>query len=584
MMRIKVFFTALTAVVILAAASILWLSKPVPEPVVSTVSPRMDPERAFANTRALCENYPMRSIVHPDNKRAAAWLQEELALLGLETGTQEFASWKGEILAESLLNVYGISRGAEKPDEIIVITSHLDIPEFVYQGAADAGADVGIILELARVFSREEHARTIVFLFTNNEEYGMQGACTFVNEFAEMDSVVAVLAMDYMNMGEMDHIFVRFAGLQKGYTPLWLRELTVAAAAVEGPVRSTDPFMEWVDRAVTIASTDTGMFLRAGYPAVNINTRAVDIEWQREIYHSREDTIEKLELATFAVYGYTAERILRSLDEMPVVPEEGMTYFKYNGRYLPGWVITALHLLLFVPFFAVLAVDFRQAGFAAGDLGRRDVLRVLFIFLAGAAGYILLKILPATPLMIRFPLYPATQKDTVLYHPQYLPVLLVLAAAVITGLILFKVVMPRVAPAGIGNVSDGAAGHRMMLFLLAILILAVWAEGSGFAAAIFFVLPAYLWPWVKPSAGLSRRLFNLLLVLVSGTVFFVFIYIFATTYQVGVMWWYILLAAAFGLFSPKVVLVFLTSAALLSVMGGIATRRDTAVNHRAATG
>ncbi|MEW5785192.1 MAG: M20/M25/M40 family metallo-hydrolase [Bacillota bacterium] len=563
---------ALTAVGLIAAAAVTWLSRPVTQPYLSATLLQFETERAYANIEELCLSYPERSIFHPDNREAAAWLKNRLAALGLETGTQEFNSWAGDKPAENLLNVYGISRGTVKPEEMIVITSHFDIPAFVYQGAADAGSDIGIILELARIFASEEHNRTILFLFTNNEEYGMQGARNFIEQFADMEQVKAVLSMDYMNMGEMNYILARFMGLQKGYTPLWLRELTLAAAGAESPVRSTDPFMEWVDRSVTIASTDAGMFLRAGYPTVNITTRAIDLERQRLLYHSREDTVEKLEPATITAYGRAAERILRGLDEIPVLPAGEMSYFKYGHQYLPGWVITFLQLLLFAPFFAVLAVDFRLAAPAALGASRREIVRAGLLFAAGTAGYLLLRLLPLTGAMVRYPLYPATQKDPVLYHPQYLPAVLVLLTVLLTGLVLFKVVYPRLT-AMPQNQEAAEAGRRWVLLLLAVLVLVIWAEGSGFAAVTFFLLPAYLWIWIKPASRLPRRILNLALAVLGGAVFFAFIYIFTTTYQIGVTWWYILLAAACGLFSYKVVLVFLAAAALLITMSGIAARR-----------
>lgn len=575
-MRGKIFLITLLCTALLIALAAALFNAPVPKPAVTGRLPQMDPRRAYENIENFVTRFPQRSIYHPQNREAALWLEDQLKQLGLHTVTQEFNSWAGDRLAEGLLNVYGMSIGSKYPAEIILVTTHLDIPEFVYQGAADAGSDAGIILELARVFSRENHARTIIYLFTNNEEYGMQGAVTFVEQFQGIGRVRAVLAMDYMNMGELDYILVRFTGLQKGFTPLWLREMAVAAASQEGPVRSIDPFMEWVERAVTIASTDTGVFLRAGIPAVNLTSRAIDLDWQRRIYHSTADTFDKIELDTVAAYGRTAEKILRSMDEMETIPAGGMTYFKYSpARYLPGWTVTMMQLLLFAPLGAVVAADRRRQAGRLGRGFRRSGLKALFLFLSGATGYLVLRLLPGTNLMVRYPLYPATQKDPVLYNPQYLPALLVLAAMLVIGLLLLKGVYPRLARSPERySAAEGEAARWWILLLLGLLALTVWAEGSGFAAAIFFLLPAYLWPWVKPAAGVPRRLFNLLLALAGGTIFFVFISIFAATYQIGVMWWYIMLASAFGLFSPKVVLVFLASTALLIATADLGLRRS----------
>ncbi len=569
LMRGKVFILTLLVVLGLIFGGGYFLSEPVPEPPVYEEELAIDHERAYENIRYLCENFPNRDIFSEDNRLAVAWLKERLNALGLETGTMEFDAWAGEEKVEGLENVYGISRGTAHPEEIIIVTSHVDIPEFVYQGAADAGSDVGIILELARVFSEEEHARTLLFLFTNNEEYGMWGAYHFAREYEDIDKVVAVLGMDYMNMGEYGYTRVRFEGMQKGYTPLWLRELAVSSAEKEGTVRHVDPLMEWVERAVTIASQDVGMFLSAGVPAVNICSRAVDEEWQMEIYHTEEDTMEHIRLDTVEIYGNTAERILRSLDNAPEVQAGEMNYFKYNDRYLPGWVINTIQIMLFFPFFLLLGMEIRR-GYTANlsRALRRDGSRFLFILLSGLAGYFLLRFLPTTDLMVRYELYPATQKDPVLYEPQYIPVILVLVVILVVGFLLFRLVRPGFMRRDEGEFSGEMmeSGRWLLLFILAIVIIITWLEGSGFAAAIFFLLPAYLWPWIKPARSVPRRILNVILLLTGCAVFFAFVYIFATTYQVGVMWWYILLGAAFGLLSWKAVFVFLWGVSLLLAM------------------
>lgn len=576
--RKSLFLIALLIVILLVAAGIGLLSKPVLRAELYEGPLKLDADRAYENIRELCEGFPRRSIFREDNRLAAEWLQERLWELDMEIGILEFDSWVENTRITGMKNIYGISRGSVYPDEIIIVTSHYDIPDFVYQGAADAGSDVGIIMELARLFSGEKHRRTMMFLLTNNEEYALQGAYNFVQRYADIDKVVAVLAMDYMNMGEYDYTLVRFEGTATGYTPLWLREIAVEAAARSGAVEYADPFMEWVQRAVTIASTDTGMFLAAGIPAVNITTRATDLEWQRMIYHSEEDTMEHIRPETVAIYGQTAELILRSLDEMQAIPSESMLYYKYNGRYLPGWLINALQLLVFMPLFLILAFDFGKVKNNLQRVLRKSGLRTLFLFISGFAGYLVLLVLPLTELMVRYELYPATQKDPVLYNPQYIPVGIFLFTMVATGVIIFKLLKPRLYLSANNDENDKKdifmASRWLMLCLLAVLILVTWAEGSGFAGTIFLFLPAYLWPWiVYPSSGVKKVL-NLFLLIAGSAVFLVFIYIFATTYQVGVIWWYMLLAAAFGMFSIKAVTVFLWAVSLLLAMFPVALRGE----------
>jgi len=565
--RAKAFIISLLTVILLVFIGIVFFSKPIPEPPIYEGEPVMDHRRAYENIRELCESFPRRSIFHKDNRLAVKWLRMRLSELGLETGVHSFDSWSADEKVEGLENVYGISRGTTRPDEIIIVNSHLDIPEFVYQGAADAGSDVGIILELARVFSMEDHNRTFMFLFTNNEEYGMRGAYNFINDYEDIDQVAAVLVMDYMNMGDYGHTMLRFEGMQKGYTPLWLRELTATAAAREGNVRQAGPLMEWVQRSVTIATTDVGMFLSAGVPAVNIRTLAVDEKWQHEIYHTEKDTMEHIRLDTVELYGNTTERILRSLDTAPQIPPGEMNYFKYNDRYLPGWLINTIQIVLFFPFFLLLGIDLRQG--YADNLGlalRRVGLSFLFIFLSGMTGYLLLRFLPFTDLMYRNELVPSTPKDPILYAPQYVPVMLVIAAIVITAVILFKIVLPRISRLNEAEVSDGVynSSHWLLMFLLAVIIIITWVEGSGFAAVAFLPL-AWLWPWIISPAKLSRRILNIFLLLAWCPFFIAVVHVFAS-WDIGVMWWIFILSVASGLFSYKAVFVFLWAASLLLAM------------------
>ncbi len=82
-------------------------------------------------------------------------------------------------------NVVAYIKGSEKPDEIVVISAHLDHEgikdEDIYNGADDDGSGTVAILEIAEAFKMAEKAgsgpkRSILFLHVTGEEKGLLGS------------------------------------------------------------------------------------------------------------------------------------------------------------------------------------------------------------------------------------------------------------------------------------------------------------------------------------------------------------------------------------------------------------------------
>ncbi|WP_299060695.1 M28 family metallopeptidase [uncultured Polaribacter sp.] len=82
-------------------------------------------------------------------------------------------------------NVLGFIKGTEKPDEIVVISAHLDHEGVkngqVYNGADDDASGSMAILEIAAAFKKAEKAgkgpkRSILFLHVTGEEKGLLGS------------------------------------------------------------------------------------------------------------------------------------------------------------------------------------------------------------------------------------------------------------------------------------------------------------------------------------------------------------------------------------------------------------------------
>ncbi len=116
-------------------------------------------------------------------------------------------NYKSESEAIQSENVLAYIKGSEKPDEIVVISAHLDHEgikgEDIYNGADDDGSGTVAILEIAEAFKLAADKgygpkRSILFLHVTGEEKGLLGSryYTDIDPVFPLENTVANLNMD----------------------------------------------------------------------------------------------------------------------------------------------------------------------------------------------------------------------------------------------------------------------------------------------------------------------------------------------------------------------------------------------------
>jgi hypothetical protein len=97
-------------------------------------------------------------------------------------------------------NVVAEIPGTEKPDEVVIVSGHLDSWNSPgSQGANDNGTGTCVALEAARILSsvRAKPKRTVRFILWSGEEEGLLGSTGYVQlHAAELDKISAVLVDD----------------------------------------------------------------------------------------------------------------------------------------------------------------------------------------------------------------------------------------------------------------------------------------------------------------------------------------------------------------------------------------------------
>jgi Zn-dependent M28 family amino/carboxypeptidase len=147
-------------------------------------------------------------------------------------------SFKAEKKAESIMseNVAAFIKGSEKPDEIIVLSAHLDHVGVndgeVYNGADDDGSGTIALLEIAEAFKMAENdgngpKRSLLFLSVTGEEKGLLGSryYTDMDPIFPLENTVANLNIDMIGRidpkrTEGDRNYVYLIGSDKLSTDL----------------------------------------------------------------------------------------------------------------------------------------------------------------------------------------------------------------------------------------------------------------------------------------------------------------------------------------------------------------------------
>jgi acetylornithine deacetylase/succinyl-diaminopimelate desuccinylase-like protein len=175
------------------------------EPLPLNLSPpQFDASNAHQKMIHLSKKFSNRVTWGESRKKAANWIKDEFQGLGYTPKSLGFSEVIAGTQYNQLENIYVEKRGSQHPNEIVVAMAHYDITDTTKEGAMDDASGVGVVLELARVFSKVNSDRTLIFLLTDSEEFGaFWGARAFANSYERADQIVAALNFDFISPGKI---------------------------------------------------------------------------------------------------------------------------------------------------------------------------------------------------------------------------------------------------------------------------------------------------------------------------------------------------------------------------------------------
>ncbi len=191
------------------------------------------------------DEFEGRNTGEPGQKKAVAYLKNFYVEQGIASplgGDDYFQEVPAEFLnkrnrrtpLKASENVLAFIKGSEKPDEIVVISAHLDHEGIkngkIYNGADDDGSGTVAILEIAEAFQKATKdgngpKRSILFLHVTGEEKGLLGSQYYVeNPIFPIANTVVDLNIDMVGRIDARHKdnpnFVYLIGADKLSTEL----------------------------------------------------------------------------------------------------------------------------------------------------------------------------------------------------------------------------------------------------------------------------------------------------------------------------------------------------------------------------
>jgi len=517
-----------------------------PGPSLSPTPPVFDATRAYRVTQEFVTLFPKRVFGSMESRASTGYFHDYLEELGYSVSYTHF---KGRIVRRNEVgrNVLGFKQG-QKP-EILALVAHYDTARTTVQGAMKNGAAVGVLLELARIFSSIPTQRSLLFVLSDGGEWGMLGATDLAENYSERNRIAAVLSLDHVAIGDLAAFRLEETGLRRGFAPAWLRQIARRAAEAQGlPLKESSGLRENLERAWFIPWADQGPFLSAGIPAINLDSISMDETRAKAVYHSPLDTVENLKTASIEKYGLVAERIMRTLDDIPQIPEDSGGFFKVSGdRYLKPRIVLIFHIFAFLSFAVALYFHIKNHGRSLTHAGiGRELLAYSGTIFPFLSIFFFIRMVHALRLIPLYTLYPATAKDPVLENPSWGLVSAILGAAIIIAAVCYLIewfTFRDLPKPQFQETKLVLLGILFILVALAILRNSYWASA-------FFLLPAWIWPLVGPGRSSLRKIGNGAWILAAGIVYYAALWMVQARLELD--WnllWYQLLATSTGLIS-----------------------------------
>ena len=272
-------------------------------------------------------------------------------------------------------NVVAIQRGSERPNQVVIITGHIDsrVSDVMNAtadapGANDDGSGTAAVIEAARVLSKHRFPATIVYAALSGEEQGLIGG-RILADYARAQGweVVANLNNDIIGNScgsdgvcDDDNVRVFSEGLRWQGGDLLRPLVRSQGGENDSPSRNLSRFLADLAGELCLGldvrqiwrndrfgrGGDHTEFLNAGFPAVRFSVAVENYNWQHQDLRTENgieygDTVDKMDFPYLRRVTQLNVAALAALARAPMPPAptvEGAVSTDTNVRWnaVPG--------------------------------------------------------------------------------------------------------------------------------------------------------------------------------------------------------------------------------------------------------
>ncbi|GAA0313032.1 M20/M25/M40 family metallo-hydrolase [Sphingomonas oligophenolica] len=331
----------------------------------ATAQDAPDPARLKATVEKLVSFGTRHTLSSPDDPKrgigaARRWAAGELTRIsdscgGCITSANIARTFTGKRAPNGveIVDVLGFQQGIE-PRRVIIVGAHIDsrVTDVMdatsdAPGANDDGSGVALVLEAARILSKQKFRATIVYAIFSGEEQGLYGGTLLAETAKQRDWIVsAMLNNDIVGntIGQdgkrvADHVRVFSEGIRASEDLAAMKGRRENGGEDDGPSRALAKAVDgiaagipggldvFVDRRPDRFGRggDHEPFLALGYPAIRFTVAAENWNGQHQTLRTENgvsygDTIDKMDFAYLAKVSAINIATIRRLAAAPAAP------------------------------------------------------------------------------------------------------------------------------------------------------------------------------------------------------------------------------------------------------------------------
>jgi Zn-dependent M28 family amino/carboxypeptidase len=287
---------------------------------------------------------------------AVRWAESEMKGFGLETlQTCDTVTGRRVPTPTRVCNAVAIQRGTERPNDVVVITGHIDsrVTDVMNAtsdapGANDDGSGTAAVIEAAKVLSKHKFPGTIVYAALSGEEQGLLGG-KILADYAKAQgwNVIANLNNDIIgNSCGSDGVCNDKQVRVFSEGPRWqgheelASEIRRFGGENDSPSRNISRYLDGLADRLGIGldvmqvwrndrfgrGGDHTEFLNAGFPAVRLSVAVEDYEHQHQDLRTENgikygDTVDEMDFAYLEKVTKLNVAALAALASAPPPPE-----------------------------------------------------------------------------------------------------------------------------------------------------------------------------------------------------------------------------------------------------------------------